>query len=310
MGLSKPTHGWQHDTVSESATSYGVEELRFGWERLCLWWSRCQIGTEEAVVARAKGSGRRRRKAGGAAPCSNFQVRCRVRPSLWRSRVRASLSLSRLADLGGAGIRERKGSRRGLGWNASSAEAPKARSSSGRCSRRTASQILEANGEGEGEEGEPARIEGEGEKTTYLTRRGAATLRRRRCLAVVVPRATVKLAAAAGEEEEALKRSTRGAPVKEGCRIRVRWRRGRGSTAAGAWERGGAAESAETEAVRQHAEKARDAPGRRCGGRCGSGGLEATEASRTERRCGELFGGRFFFLTRTTSPVARSGGGQ
>jgi len=97
--------------------------------------------------------------------------------------------------------RERKGSRRGHRWKGSSAEAPKARASwsSDRCSHRTASQILE------GEEGVPARIEGEGEKTTYLTRRGAPTQRCRRCLAVLVPRTIVRLAAAAGEEEEALK---------------------------------------------------------------------------------------------------------
>lgn len=68
---------------------------RFGWERLCLWWSRCQIGTEETVVARAKGSGmRRRRKAAGAAHCSKsaagFGGRCGGPASGRRSRCPGS----------------------------------------------------------------------------------------------------------------------------------------------------------------------------------------------------------------------------
>ena len=179
--------------------------------------------------------------------------------------------------------RERKGSRRGHRWKGSSAEAPKARASwsSGLCSHRTASRILEGNGDGEGEEGVPARIEGEGEKTTYLTRRGAPTQRCRRCLAVLVPRTIVRLAAAAGEEEEALKRSTKDAASASVAA-------GGGCAAAGAWGRGGAAESADglTEAVRRDAARGVPPLGerKRCSRSMGREGAresaELTEAAR------------------------------
>jgi len=177
--------------------------------------------------------------------------------------------------------REQKGSRRGHRWKGSSAEAPKARASCGRCSHRTASQILEGNGDGEGEEGVPARIEGEGEKTTYLTRRGAPTQRCRRCLAVLVPRTIVRLAAAAGEEEEALKRSTKDAASAS---VAARG----GCTVAGAWGRGGAAESADglTEAARRDAARGVPPLGerKRCSRSMGREGAresaELTEAAR------------------------------
>lgn len=142
-------------------------------------------------------------------------------------------------------------------------------------------------GEEEGEEGEPARIEGKGEKTTYPNRRGARTPSTpRRPGSVHNPKAGRR------------RRSTRGTPVNEGCRIRVRRRWGRGSAAAGARGRGGAAESSDRDS------KARGAKplGAGAGRGCGAGSTEWTEVARRAAARFFLFP---FTLTETGEVIRR-----